>query len=412
MRVASLLLSSVFGLSILSVQAQNYIVNGSFERAPQKKSPPPRLFHCDFSGNAAVFDENLDGWQAFQIQTPDLFWVRQDGSDCPLSLPAPRSGERMIGLIMYLPGLENEHEYDYHEFAVGALAKPLSPGKRYRLSFWTRSDLEIGARHLESLAYRNKGRIRPLLCGNFGFFFSTQPFLRQEDFRRSIFDFGIRPQFNHAEAVDTRGQWQRISFDFEAPEAWRYFVFGNFFSDNVTPTNVPDNEMQRIYIHNVERSKEEGLIRRIAYYFFDDFMLMEIDDALQFDRQEAALALRRAIEEQGAYELPDDLLFDTGSAFVKPEAASLLDSLAAALLRAPIDRLLIEGHTDNRGSRELNSKLSQARAEAVKDCLIQRGVSPERLRATGMGFERPVADNATPEGRARNRRVCIRVDNP
>lgn len=247
----------------------------------------------------------------------------------------------------------------------------------------------------------------------FWFFFSQRSlFLRQEDFRRSIFDFGIRPQFNHAEAVDTRGQWQRISFDFEAPEAWRYFVFGNFFSDNVTPTNVPDNEMQRIYIHNVERSKEEGLIRRIAYYFFDDFMLMEIDDALQFDRQEAALALRRAIEEQGAYELPDDLLFDTGSAFVKPEAASLLDSLAAALLRAPIDRLLIEGHTDNRGSRELNSKLSQARAEAVKDCLIQRGVSPERLRATGMGFERPVADNATPEGRARNRRVCIRVDNP
>lgn len=92
--------------------------------------------------------------------------------------------------------------------------------------------------------------------------------------------------------------------------------------------------------------------------------------------------------------------------------AALLDSLAAALLRAPIDRLLIEGHTDNRCSRELNSKLSQARAEAVIDRLIQRGVSPERLRATGMDFERLVADNATPEGRARNRRVCIRADNP
>lgn len=412
MRAMLILFFVWFGLSVSESQAQNYIVNGSFERPPKKTTAPPlKLAPCAFSGNPAIFDENLDGWQAFYTQTPDLFWLPPGETLCPLSLPAPRSGERMVGLIMYLPDTEDEHEYGYHEFATGALVKPLTPGKRYRLAFWTHSDLEIGAQHLQSLSSHGMTRTRPLLCGNFGFFFSTQPFLRREDFFRSIFDFNIRPQFNHAEVVDTRGEWQRIHFDFEAPEAWRHFVFGNFFSDNATPTNVPDDEMQRIYQYNAERPKETVPIKRIAYYFFDDFTLMEMDDALEFDRQVAAQTLRKALEKREAYELPDDLLFDVGSATLKPQALPLLDSLAAVLTHTLTDmRLLVEGHTDNQGGREYNLKLSLERAEAVKNRLILKGVAPERLRAEGLGFDRPAADNLTPEGRARNRRVCLRQD--
>ncbi len=67
----------------------------------------------------------------------------------------------------------------------------------------------------------------------------------------------------------------------------------------------------------------------------------------------------------------------------------------------------IEGHTDSAGPDEINLALSKARAEAVRQALIERGVPPERLAAEGAGESRPIADNATATGRRENRRVEV-----
>lgn len=101
--------------------------------------------------------------------------------------------------------------------------------------------------------------------------------------------------------------------------------------------------------------------------------------------------------------------FASGQSTLRSEARSNLQRVIEFVNKYPGQNVLIEGHTDSQGSANLNQVLSQKRAEAVRDALIQDGVDGARLSALGVGEDRPVADNASEEGRARNRRVEIVV---
>lgn len=74
--------------------------------------------------------------------------------------------------------------------------------------------------------------------------------------------------------------------------------------------------------------------------------------------------------------------------------------------------MVVEGHTDSRGPRDFNLELSQRRAEAVRDYLVSKGVPGDLFTVEGLGPDRPVASNATPDGRANNRRVEIVIPPP
>ncbi len=104
--------------------------------------------------------------------------------------------------------------------------------------------------------------------------------------------------------------------------------------------------------------------------------------------------------------LKDSIHFDTDRDTIKPESNPILDSIATLLRDHPeLTRVRVEGHTDNRGTAAYNKDLSQRRARSVVRALVQRGIAAERLRSEGYGFDRPVADNRTALGRAKNRRV-------
>jgi outer membrane protein OmpA-like peptidoglycan-associated protein len=106
--------------------------------------------------------------------------------------------------------------------------------------------------------------------------------------------------------------------------------------------------------------------------------------------------------------LDGSVLFVTNKAELLPIAKDKLNEVAKALKEMDDDKLAsIEGFTDSRGSDDKNMKLSQDRANAVKDYLISQGVSAEKLRAVGRGEANPIASNDTAEGRANNRRVEI-----
>lgn len=102
-----------------------------------------------------------------------------------------------------------------------------------------------------------------------------------------------------------------------------------------------------------------------------------------------------------------DVLFDTGQASLRPGAALTLNRLAKFLHENPQTRIVIEGHTDARGSDAYNEELSRRRAAAVSDALEIRGVPRDRFQIDGRGEAFPVASNDTPAGRQRNRRVEI-----
>jgi outer membrane protein OmpA-like peptidoglycan-associated protein len=93
---------------------------------------------------------------------------------------------------------------------------------------------------------------------------------------------------------------------------------------------------------------------------------------------------------------------------MRPESIAALDR-AAVLLKRSTRPIMVEGHTDNVGPLDYNQMLSTARANAVADALVARGVPAARIKTRGIAFAEPIASNATPEGRALNRRVEILV---
>ena len=101
--------------------------------------------------------------------------------------------------------------------------------------------------------------------------------------------------------------------------------------------------------------------------------------------------------------------FESGKATLAESGKAILDQMSVALLALKNRKVAVIGHTDNAGSRAGNLALSQARAEAVKSYVASRGVAPDAIAVSGEGPDRPVADNRTPEGRARNRRIEFTV---
>ncbi|MCU0692543.1 MAG: OmpA family protein [Polyangiaceae bacterium] len=108
--------------------------------------------------------------------------------------------------------------------------------------------------------------------------------------------------------------------------------------------------------------------------------------------------------------LSGSVLFATAKSELLPIAKEKLDEVVKALTDQGYGGIIVEGHTDSRGRADANQTLSLQRAEAVRTHLVSRGIPSEKIRAVGLGSSRPVADNATAEGRANNRRVELIVE--
>ena len=104
-----------------------------------------------------------------------------------------------------------------------------------------------------------------------------------------------------------------------------------------------------------------------------------------------------------------DVTFDTDSAVVRPGLLSEIDRVAGVLRSYPETYIRVEGHTDSVGSEEYNIGLSERRANAVKNLLVQRGIAENRIEAVGYGEALSVATNDTEAGRQKNRRVEIKI---
>jgi outer membrane protein OmpA-like peptidoglycan-associated protein len=133
-----------------------------------------------------------------------------------------------------------------------------------------------------------------------------------------------------------------------------------------------------------------------------DKQAKELEEVAETKRTENGVLVR----------MKSEILFDSGSAVLKPEAITQIEKVGAILAKYSDDRVRVEGHTDSTGSAKLNEELSLRRADAVRRVLLGRGVAEAQVTALGMGETRPVADNATATGRASNRRVELHIDVP
>jgi outer membrane protein OmpA-like peptidoglycan-associated protein len=127
----------------------------------------------------------------------------------------------------------------------------------------------------------------------------------------------------------------------------------------------------------------------------------------------AELATLAAVkeEERGlVVTLSGGVLFRSAESTLLSSAQVKLDQVANALLAVRARNLIVEGHTDSQGSESYNQGLSQRRADAVRDYLVKRGYPADRIQSRGKSKGSPIADNASPEGRANNRRVEIIIE--
>jgi len=147
-----------------------------------------------------------------------------------------------------------------------------------------------------------------------------------------------------------------------------------------------------------QAAKEEAARAKAQTAALREQLLKQLNDILQTTDTPRGLVVNMA-----------DVLFDFGKYNLKSDAQVKLAKLAGLIQAHPGLHLAIEGHTDNIGSDEANMKLSEQRAGAVRDFLIQQGLAQDAVSALGLGKAQPVADNSTSEGRQKNRRVEIIV---
>lgn len=179
----------------------------------------------------------------------------------------------------------------------------------------------------------------------------------------------------------------------------------------------------RLATERSERAEQEKTLAQEEAQQARRLALAEAREA-DLARQEADLAtatadsLRRQLENLQARETNrglvftlGDVLFEYGQAALRIEALANLDQLVSFIEEYPERTVSIEGHTDSRGSESFNLKLSRARAESVREALIERGVEGDRIQAVGLGEEFPVASNESDFGRQQNRRVEIVILN-
>jgi outer membrane protein OmpA-like peptidoglycan-associated protein len=139
----------------------------------------------------------------------------------------------------------------------------------------------------------------------------------------------------------------------------------------------------------------------------------ELSDKLAAEvrRLQAQVAELQAAETERGWiiTLGGDLLFDPGNAAIKPGGRRALANLARVMREHPERKIVVEGFTDDRGSAAANQRLSERRAQAVRDTLVKDGIDAERIDARGLGTTYPVASNSDRGGRQLNRRVEITI---
>jgi len=138
------------------------------------------------------------------------------------------------------------------------------------------------------------------------------------------------------------------------------------------------------------------------------------------DKDDACPAVAGPIANKGCPEVTEEvqkklndyartILFDTGKSSIKAQSTSVMVDIITILAEYPNAKFTVEGHTDSVGSASLNQKLSDSRANSVRDFLIDKGIGADRLSAIGYGEDKPIATNNTRAGRKSNRRVEINL---
>lgn len=354
-----LLLLSVFPTILAAQQpkSSNIVPNPGFERW----AGPP----VGWSYRGAYFGQVMKYWFSVTTSSPDAYGpnvrVPRDWAEKGFGDQKPHGGKSMAGLTLFGCTNGKPHCREYIEIQ---LAEPLVVGQSYAFECWVS--------HLA----------KSLQINNIGAFLSENRIERKTD-EILLLEPQVRAK-NLLEAPD--GKWVKIMGQFKAENEAEYLLIGNFYDDAKTESKAYRDDCFNY-----------------AYYYVDDVSLKKIPPFLPVPIKSDDLS--RQPLEAGATIRLKNIYFEFDKDELMPRSFVELNKLLKILQDNPRMVIEIAGHTDDLGNDAYNLDLSRRRAKSVMQFLLENKIPATRLRSRGEGEAKPVATNATDEGRAQNRRV-------
>jgi len=331
--------------SFLSV-AQNLILNGDFEeytKCPKSTDFPGVKCFVEKSQVLKHVSNPNQGTFDFIHTCDEEDYPRYRWGEEP-----PQSGEGYVGIAVYQDGFF----FIEGEFVQLEIKEPMKKGAIFQFEMY----LSLGDKSYTAI-------------NSLGVCFSDS-LVQQLKTKQLLF----KPDIISYDFYENKVGWKKYTGDYIAKGGEKYIIIGNFFSKNETKAN-------HIKILDKRQVKDN-----YVYYFIDNISL----------KQDKYLSNGITLA---------NLNFISGSADLIKNSYSELDKLITVLQENSSYLIEINGYTDNKGEESDNLKLSEDRAQVVAEYLIEKGIDTLRIKSTGYGSKKPIADNNTPEGRLKNRRV-------
>ncbi len=407
------------------VHSQNLVKNPSFEDYNKE------LYHSNFSKCSHWFKVN---------GSPDYYnYIVKDGNRPRYNLPLikGRTGNGYVGLILLsYSGLSTEH-------FQGDLIYPLEKGQRYAVEFYVRNR---SRKHQFSTSYIGVKFTRERLIWDISSFNHplkdevSTPFkakYRQfaiQSYINTIYPYKYSPQvWNDPERLlRSDSEWMKVEGSFVAEGGEKHLTLGMFYIDHPDLNEQIEEQINHrkyyksrlpfvdtvVLINDPQKLK--GFIPDQAYVYIDDVSVHPVDSLgnkvvlyPELPEQKDSVTKDTIIAmdqmSEGDTLILQNIYFESSKAALLPSSFDELDQLYRAMKTNEKMKIEIHGHTDNIGSPAYNKELSNQRAKAVMDYLLSKGISKERLSYIGFGETRPVSNEDSEKGRAKNRRVAFRI---
>jgi len=176
------------------------------------------------------------------------------------------------------------------------------------------------------------------------------------------------------------------------------------FEGECSGSDCAENCGYRMMVGKVTKEGNELWVEVVPFNDGNDYYLtLVVKEAMKQDV--TASDMFDALNREGHIALY--INFDTGKSTIKPESKPIINQIVEMMKANPSLKIGVEGHTDNVGNPKSNKTLSDERAKSVVATIVAQGIDAKRLSAAGYGQDKPIADNKTEEGRAKNRRVDL-----
>lgn len=329
-----------------------------------------------------------------KMQQADAWWQPTNGSSDYFNacgghetrVPRNKMGYQKAHTGNAYCGIYCSQEF-YREYLQTELKQPLQSGRRYRVSFW------VSLAEKSPHAIATLGALLTEVCATD----STRGVMMEREERdlegngsQSIGTYFEPQVLNPNDSLlDNTKEWVEIAREFVAKGGERFLTIGNF---------LPFNKS------NVIATQGANTPLPGAYYYIDDVCVTYIDTI-----EQVIVPKKFDVPEVGAVVRMENVFFATGESVVLQQSYNELQRLLQLLHNNPGLKIEVRGHTDNQGTIDYNQRLSEARAKAIVEYLVKRGIDKRRLAWSGHGKSKPVADNGSAEGRRQNRRVefCV-----